>query len=99
MIRPGWKVYASDGTEVGAVDEVAGDDTEDIFNGLAVTMSALGRTKYVPAERVTTYTEERGNLTITRGEVAGSDVLLSPATYAMITTDRYRVMWTDCYHY
>jgi len=82
MIRPGWKVYASDGTEVGAVDEVAGDDTEDIFNGLAVTMSALGRPKYVPAERVTTITEGRVNLSLTRGEVEASDEFLEPATTA-----------------
>jgi hypothetical protein len=28
MIRAGWKVVAADGSEVGEVDEVAGDDTE-----------------------------------------------------------------------
>ena len=57
MIRPGWKVYGSDGTEVGEVDEVTGDDNADIFDGLAVAASRLGKPKYVPAERVTTITE------------------------------------------
>ena len=52
MIEPGWTVVAADGTEVGQVDEVVGDTGTDIFNGLAVSTSLLGRSKYVPAERV-----------------------------------------------
>lgn len=52
MIEPGWTVVASDGNEVGKVDEVVGDTSTDIFNGLAVSTSLLGRSKYVPAERV-----------------------------------------------
>jgi hypothetical protein len=35
VIRPGWKVFAADGSEVGEVDEIAGDDREDVFDGLA----------------------------------------------------------------
>jgi hypothetical protein len=56
MIRPGWKVYSADGAEVGQVDEVAGDDSHDIFDGLAIATSALGKPRYVPAERVGTIT-------------------------------------------
>src|SRR6266542_6727308 len=52
LIQSGWKVYASDGSEVGEVDEVAGDDTEDIFDGLAIAMSSFGKPRYVPAEQV-----------------------------------------------
>src|SRR5436190_20475069 len=84
MIRPGWKVYASDGTEVGRVDEVAGDDTNDIFNGLAVATSALGRPKYVPAERVTTITEGRVELSLTPDQVEAAEEFLEPATTAEI---------------
>jgi len=87
MIRPGWKVYASDGTEVGQVDEVAGDDTNDIFNGLAVATSALGRPKYVPAERVTTITEGRVDLSLAPDQVAAADEFLEPATTAQIEAD------------
>ena len=43
QIQPGWKVYAADGGEVGEVSEVAGDDSKDIFNGLALSTSALGK--------------------------------------------------------
>ena len=84
MIRPGWKVYSSDGSEVGAVDEVAGDDNADIFDGLAVAASALGKPKYVPAESVTTITEGRVDLSLTRADFEGTSEFLEPATSAEI---------------
>jgi hypothetical protein len=84
MIKPGWKVYASDGTEVGAVDEVAGDDNADIFDGLAVAGTALGKPKYVPAESVTTITEGRVDLSLTRADFEGTSEFLEPATSAVI---------------
>jgi hypothetical protein len=52
VIEPGWTVVARDGTDVGRIDEVIGDQEDDIFNGLAVTSGVLGRPKYIPAERV-----------------------------------------------
>jgi hypothetical protein len=84
MIKPGWKVYASDGTEVGAVDEVAGDDNADIFDGLAVAATALGKPKYVPAESVTTITEGRVDLSLTRADFEKTNEFLEPATSAVI---------------
>ena len=84
MIRPGWKVYASDGTEVGAVDEVTGDEDADIFDGLAVAASALGKPKYVPAENVTTITEGRIDLSLTSADFEGASEFLEPATSAEI---------------
>jgi hypothetical protein len=84
MIRPGWKVYSADGAEVGAVDEVAGDDNADIFDGLAVAASALGKPKYVPAESVTTITEGRVDLSLTRADFEGTSEFLEPATSAEI---------------
>ena len=65
LIRPGWKVLASDGSEVGEVDEIAGDDTEDIFDGLAIATSALGKPRYVPAEQVGQITDGVVHLTLT----------------------------------
>ncbi len=88
MIRPGWKVYAADGTEVGAVDEVAGDETHDIFDGLAVATSALGKPIYVPAESVGPITDdERITLTLSAGEVAALGEYLEPATSEIIEGD------------
>ena len=51
LVRVGWKVVSSDGEEVGHVDEVAGDDTEDIFDGLAVATTAFGKPRYVSLNR------------------------------------------------
>jgi hypothetical protein len=73
MIRPGWKVYASDGTEVGQVDEVTGDDNADIFDGLAVAASALAKPKYVPAEQITTITEGRVDLSLSSADFEGTN--------------------------
>jgi hypothetical protein len=84
MIKPGWKVFAADGTEVGAVDEIAGDENEDIFDGLAVAATALGKPKYVPAESVTTITEGRVDLSLTSADFAGTSEFLEPATSAEI---------------
>jgi len=90
MIKPGWKVYSSDGIEVGEVDEVSGDDSVDIFDGLAVAASALGEPKYVPAEQVTTITEGQVNLSLTGAEFDGTSEFLEPATSADIEPDDHR---------
>ena len=87
MIRPGWKVYASDGSEVGEVDEVAGDDTEDIFDGLAIATSAFGKPRYVPAEQVASITESAVRLSLTPQQVEGLGEYLEPATTAEIEPD------------
>jgi hypothetical protein len=90
MIRPGWKVYASDGTEVGAVDEVTGDDGADIFDGLAIARSALAKPTYVPAESVGPITEGRIELTLTMEQVDALGEFLEPATSAQIEPDDHR---------
>ena len=87
MIRPGWKVYAADGSEVGAVDEIAGDDGRDIFDGLAIAESAFGKPRYVPAEQVASITEDAVHLSLSREEVAALGEYLEPATSAEIEPD------------
>jgi len=52
LVEPGWKVVASDGKEVGKVDEVVGDTGQDIFSGLSVSQGLLRKRRYVPAELV-----------------------------------------------
>lgn len=64
LIEPGWRVEASDGTEVGRVEEVTGDSNADIFDGLAIAFSALGAQHYVPSERVGEITEGTVRLTL-----------------------------------
>src|SRR5438874_5615752 len=75
MIRAGWKVVAADGGEVGEVDEVAGDDTEDIFDGLAIATTSFGKPRYVPAEQVAGITQGVVRLSLTaRGSRAAGRV-------------------------
>src|SRR5205807_6184107 len=78
---------ASDGSEVGEVDEIAGDDTEDIFDGLAVTTSAFGKPRYVPAEQVGQITDGVVHLTLTRAQAEQLGEYLEPATSAEIEPD------------
>jgi hypothetical protein len=87
MIRPGWKVFAADGPEVGAVDEVAGDDNADIFDGLAIATSAFGKPRYVPAEQVTQIFEGEVHLSLSHEQAQALGEYLEPATTAEIEPD------------
>lgn len=87
LIRPGWKVVAADGVEFGAVDEVAGDSSKDIFDGLAVASSAFGKPRYIPAEQVGLITEGVVHLTIEQAQAEQLGEYLEPATSAVIEPD------------
>jgi hypothetical protein len=87
MIRPGWKVVAADGSEVGAVDEVAGDDGHDIFDGLAIATSAFGKPRYVPSEQVGQIFEGEVHLLLTRDQADALGEYLEPPTTAEIEPD------------
>jgi hypothetical protein len=52
VVERGWKVVAADGTEVGTVEEIVGDSSRDIFDGLTVRTGLFGSPRYVPAEQV-----------------------------------------------
>ena len=82
MIETGWKVLAADGTEVGKVDEVAGDSSADIFDGLAVATSALGKPRYVPAEEIASIEPGIVRLRLTRDRTEQLGEYLEPATSA-----------------
>jgi hypothetical protein len=84
VIEPGWKVVDAEGQEVGSVDEVAGDSSDDIFNGLSISMSLLGKPRYVPSEQVGTITEGRVHLKLTKDQVEHLGEFKEPATTAEI---------------
>jgi hypothetical protein len=69
LIEPGWKVLDSTGEEVGSVDEIVGDSSNDIFNGLSVSTSLLGRPRYVASEQVGSITEGNVQLLLTKEQV------------------------------
>ena len=87
LIEAGWKVLAADGTEVGKVDEVTGDSNADIFDGLAIATSALGKPRYVPSEQVAEINEGTVRLKLSPEQVGGLDEYLEPATTAQIEAD------------
>jgi hypothetical protein len=88
VIEPGWKVVDADGDEVGSVDEVVGDSSDDIFNGLAIATSALGRPRYVPAEQVRTIVEGSVELALTKDQVADLGEYEEPATTAEVSPEK-----------
>jgi len=84
LIKTGWKVLAADGTEVGKVDEVAGDSSADIFDGLAVATSALGKPRYVPAEEIASIEPGIVRLSLSQDQIEQLGEYLEPATSALI---------------
>jgi hypothetical protein len=66
---------------------VAGDDTDDIFDGLAIATSSFGRPRYVPAEQIAEITEGAVRLSLTQEQVKGLGEYLEPATSAAIEPD------------
>ena len=87
LIRPGWKVVTVDGAELGEVDEVAGDEDRDVFDGLAVATSALGKPRYVPSEDVGEIIEGVVRLTVSHADAERYGEYLEPATSAEIEPD------------
>jgi hypothetical protein len=88
MIEPGWKVVDSQGQEVGSVDEVAGDSSDDIFNGLSISTSLLGKPRYLPSEQVGTITEGHVHLKLTKDQVEHLGEFEEPATSAEILPEQ-----------
>ena len=79
MIAKGWGVYASDGERVGRVEEIAGDENADIFDGLSVDAHVFDEDVYVPAEQVGTITDGRVELTLTKVEFGKLGAYVDPA--------------------
>jgi hypothetical protein len=84
VIEPGWKVVDGTGEDVGTVDEVVGDSSNDIFNGLAISTSLLGKPKYVPAEQIAAITEGRIELAMSKEELGSLGEFKEPPTTAEI---------------
>ena len=84
MIEPGWKVVDAQGDEVGSVDELVGDSSNDIFNGLSVSTSLLGKPRYVPSEQVGPITPGHVHLKLTKDQVEHLGEFEEPPTSAEI---------------
>ena len=84
VIEAGWKVVDAAGEEVGSVDEVVGDSSDDIFNGLSVSTGLLSRPVYVPSEQVAQITQGHVQLRLTRDQVRHLGEYEEPPTSAEI---------------
>ena len=69
-VEKGWAVYDRDGEEVGKIQEIAGDENADIFDGFGIKTSTLGGVKYVPAEIVASIAVGEVRLTISDADMA-----------------------------
>ena len=78
MVEPGYPVAAPDGEEIGKVDQVLGDDTADIFDGLAIATGLTGKPKYVPSELVASIDTDAVRLTIGQDELESLDEYTPP---------------------
>jgi hypothetical protein len=84
LIERGWRVVDSGGQEIGSVDEIVGDSSDDIFNGLAISTSLLGRPRYVPSEQVGLIIDGRVQLRISNEEAERLGEFEEPPTTAQI---------------
>jgi hypothetical protein len=83
MIEPGWKVLASDGSEVGRVHEIAGDENVDIFDGLV-----LSSKKYVPAEDVGAIYEGEVHVNLTKEQFERLGEYEEPAVSEQVGSEK-----------
>ncbi len=88
VIEPGWKVVDAEDQEVGSVDEVVGDSSDDIFNGLSISTSLLGRPHYLPSEQVGAITQGRVQLKLTKDQIGRLAEFEEPPTSAEILPDQ-----------
>jgi hypothetical protein len=66
LIEKGWRVFASDGNELGKVVDIDGDEEVDIFDGLAVDAGFLDKPRYVPGEVIAEIEQDHVSLRLTR---------------------------------
>jgi hypothetical protein len=64
-IEPGWRVFDTEGNEIGRVDDIAGDPDADIFDGLTVGKSAVDPARSVPSASVAEIREREVHLSLT----------------------------------
>jgi len=93
VIEPGWAVFATDGSEIGYVEQTVGDRDEDIFNGLSISTSIFDDPLYVPSERVGRIFEDRVELALASNEVETLAEFLEPPP--SLDIDAEKASWSD----
>ncbi len=75
----------SDEVYAGEVEDVVGDETADIFDGLSVRIAALETPRYVPAEQVGSIVDGAVRLQLTSDELAAQPEHTEPAASVQIS--------------
>jgi hypothetical protein len=88
VIERGWEVVDRDGNEVGRIAETVGDSGADIFDGLSIETSLLGRPRYVASEQVAEITEGRVRLSLSAAEAEALPEYEEPPTSAVIEGEK-----------
>jgi hypothetical protein len=88
-------VYASDGEQVGVVDEVLGSQDKDIFHGIVVRSPALQHDVAILAVGVSRITRSRIDTSLTTQEIRALPVYKEEATYSLgiVGVLRRRLGW------
>ncbi|HXB65875.1 MAG TPA: DUF2171 domain-containing protein [Solirubrobacteraceae bacterium] len=86
-IKPGWKVLAADGSKVGEVDEVTGDERSDIFDGISIAVNKLGQPRYATSDLVAGVEQGIVRLSLDREHAAQLGQYLQPASSEAIEPD------------
>jgi hypothetical protein len=92
MIEPGWRVVAADGEDVGRVEEVVGDSSHDIWDGLGVASGILARPQYVAAEQVAEIVDGQIRLSLTKEQFRHLGEYEQPPTTAEIEPEAESVL-------
>jgi len=79
-VEQGAVVVAADGSEVGTVKQIAGDETRDIFDGLVLECPHLHGDRYVAAERVKGIWPRRIETDLSAAEAGSLDPYTAPRT-------------------
>lgn len=81
-IERGWAVFDAAGSKIGYVDQVTGDLSCDIFNGITVGDggTVLTRARYVPAEQVAAIREGEVTLRLGPEEAAALKPFTEPVS-------------------
>jgi uncharacterized protein YrrD len=67
-LEPGTPVEASDGADLGTVQQVVADRQKDIFSGVTIRGHILDRERFVPADAIQELTTERVKLSLSATE-------------------------------
>jgi hypothetical protein len=87
LIEPGWQVDASDAPETGRVEEVLGDSTTDIFDGLSISGGMFEHPKYVAAEQIAEILEGRVRLSLTQAQIDQLGEFKEPAEQVALSSE------------